>query len=152
MVEKEPKKVSAEVGVCLSHGRKKPNHVWPSKAERQEDGKFLRFAGPESSITTLVTGTTDSFGSNTRKDHTDMSYRGGGSRGGGGGGFSGGRGGGFSSRGGRGGFGGGGRGGYANAGPPETVQPMGSFLHAVEGEMLCQSTDVKHVPYFNAPI
>ena len=75
-----------------------------------------------------------------------MSFRGGGR-----GGAPGGRGG-FSSRGGRGGFGGGGRGGYANAGPPETVQPMGSFLHAVEGEMLCQSTDAKHVPYFNAPI
>ncbi|TQS32693.1 hypothetical protein Golomagni_06986, partial [Golovinomyces magnicellulatus] len=76
-----------------------------------------------------------------------MSFRGGGR----GGGDRGGRGG-FSSRGGRGGCGGGGRGGYANAGPPETVQPMGSFLHAVEGEMLCQSTDAKHVPYFNAPI
>ncbi len=24
-------------------------------------------------------------------------------------------------------------------------------MHAVEGEMLCQSTDAKHVPYFNAP-
>lgn len=29
---------------------------------------------------------------------------------------------------------------------------MGAFMHAVEGEMLCSSTDVKHVPYFNAPI
>lgn len=29
---------------------------------------------------------------------------------------------------------------------------MGSFMHAVEGEMLCASVDVKHVPYFNAPI
>ncbi|GAC94835.1 ribonucleoprotein complex subunit 1 [Pseudozyma hubeiensis SY62] len=29
---------------------------------------------------------------------------------------------------------------------------MGTFMHAVEGEMLCQSTDAKHVPYFNAPI
>ncbi|CEH14521.1 small nucleolar rnp protein [Ceraceosorus bombacis] len=29
---------------------------------------------------------------------------------------------------------------------------MGSFVHAVEGEMLCTSTDAKHVPYFNAPI
>nr|CDI55077.1 probable nucleolar rRNA processing protein GAR1 [Melanopsichium pennsylvanicum 4] len=76
-----------------------------------------------------------------------MSFRGGGR----GGGDRGGRGG-FSSRGGRGGFGGGGRGGYANAGPPESVQPMGAFMHAVEGEMLCQSTDAKHVPYFNAPI
>ncbi|CDW97438.1 hypothetical protein [Sporisorium scitamineum] len=65
--------------------------------------------------------------------------------------FRGGRGGG--DRGGRGGFSSrGGRGGYANAGPPETVQPMGTFMHAVEGEMLCQSTDAKHVPYFNAPI
>ena len=64
-----------------------------------------------------------------------------------------GRGGGFGDRGGRGGFRGG-RGGARpfNAGPPETVQEMGSFKHAVEGEMLCASTDVKHVPYFNAPI
>jgi H/ACA ribonucleoprotein complex subunit 1 len=28
---------------------------------------------------------------------------------------------------------------------------MGSFLHAVEGEMLCESKNVK-IPYFNAPI
>ncbi|EPQ31155.1 uncharacterized protein PFL1_06846 [Pseudozyma flocculosa PF-1] len=84
-----------------------------------------------------------------------MSFRGGGRGGGGGGGRGGGFGGrggggdrGYGSRGGR----GGGRGGFANAGPPEYVQPMGTFCHAVEGEMLCQSTDPKHVPYFNAPI
>jgi H/ACA ribonucleoprotein complex subunit 1 len=79
-----------------------------------------------------------------------MSYRGG--RGG----SAGGRGGGGFSRGGGGGFGGrgGGRGGYGGApqGPPDRVQEMGSFIHAVEGEMLCHSTDAKHVPYFNAPI
>ncbi|PWN51002.1 Gar1-domain-containing protein [Violaceomyces palustris] len=79
-----------------------------------------------------------------------MSYRGGGGRGGPRG-AGGGRGGG-PSRGGFGGGRGGGRGGYSNAGPPEAVQPMGSFVHAVESEMLCQSTDPKHVPYFNAPI
>ncbi|KAN0062579.1 H/ACA snoRNP pseudouridylase subunit [Thecaphora frezii] len=80
--------------------------------------------------------------------HIDMSFRGGGRGGAGGRGGFGGRGGAGASRGGR----GGGRGGFANAGPPEHVQPMGSFCHAVEGEMLCQSTDPKHVPYFNAPI
>ena len=48
---------------------------------------------------------------------------------------------------------GGGRGGFsAPQGPPAVVQPMGTFMHAVEGEMLCSSTDPKHVPYFNAPI
>lgn len=75
-----------------------------------------------------------------------MSFRGG--RGGGGsrGGPPGGRGGRGGFRGGRGGFGG------APAGPPEFVQEMGSFIHAVESEMLCSSTDPKHVPYFNAPI
>ncbi|KAL9938318.1 hypothetical protein V8E36_002941 [Tilletia maclaganii] len=68
----------------------------------------------------------------------------GGRGGGGGGGFRGG------GRGGR----GGGRGGFGGApmGPPETVQEIGTFVHAVEGEMLCNSTDPKHVPYFNAPI
>jgi H/ACA ribonucleoprotein complex subunit 1 len=76
-----------------------------------------------------------------------MSFRG--APRGGRGGFGGDRGG---RGGGRGGYGGGGRGGYANAGPPEHVLPMGSFVHAVEGEMLCQSTDAKVVPYFNAPI
>ena len=28
---------------------------------------------------------------------------------------------------------------------------MGSFVHDVEGEMLCESTNTK-IPYFNAPI
>lgn len=60
------------------------------------------------------------------------------------GGRGGGRGGGFSGR--------GGRGGMANVGPPASVVPFGKFVHAVEGEMFCASTDPKHVPYFNAPI
>lgn len=55
--------------------------------------------------------------------------------------------------GGRGGFSGrGGRGGFASAGPPAAVIEFGTFKHAVEGEMLCASTDPQHVPYFNAPI
>jgi rRNA processing protein Gar1 len=29
---------------------------------------------------------------------------------------------------------------------------MGKFVHAVEGEMLCASTNASKVPYFNAPI
>ncbi|GJE94024.1 H/ACA ribonucleoprotein complex subunit GAR1/NAF1 [Phanerochaete sordida] len=61
---------------------------------------------------------------------------------------------GFSGgRGGRGGFGGG-RGGYQqrDMGPPETVLEMGSFMHAVEDEMLCQSLMPDKVPHFNAPI
>ncbi|EJD02071.1 Gar1-domain-containing protein [Fomitiporia mediterranea MF3/22] len=57
---------------------------------------------------------------------------------------------------GRGGFGGargGGRGGFhQSAGPPDTVLEMGSFVHAVEDEMLCASTMPDKVPYFNAPI
>lgn len=60
------------------------------------------------------------------------------------GGRGGSRGGGFSGR--------GGRGGMMNAGPPASVVPFGKFVHAVEGEMFCSSTDPKHVPYFNAPI
>ncbi|KAI5478594.1 snoRNP protein, H/ACA ribonucleoprotein complex subunit 1, GAR1 [Pseudohyphozyma bogoriensis] len=60
--------------------------------------------------------------------------------------YTGGRGG-FSGRGGRGGFGG----GY-NDGPPDEVVEIGTFMHAVEGEMLCQSTLPSKVPYFNAPI
>ncbi|BGP38817.1 H/ACA snoRNP pseudouridylase subunit [Rhodotorula kratochvilovae] len=77
--------------------------------------------------------------------------RGGGADRGGRGGFSrgapGGRGG-FSSRGGRGGFGG----GYRDDGPPAEVVEIGTFLHAVEGEMLCASSLPSKVPYFNAPI
>ncbi|GAA6009268.1 hypothetical protein JCM11491_004251 [Sporobolomyces phaffii] len=70
----------------------------------------------------------------------------GGDRGGrGGGGFRGG-----PSRGGR----GGGRGGFGgfNDGPPAEVVEIGTFMHAVEGEMLCASTLPSKVPYFNAPI
>lgn len=71
-----------------------------------------------------------------------MSFRGrGGDRGGRGGGFRGG------DRGGR----GGGRGGFQNYGPPAQVLEMGTFLHATEGEMVCESNNVK-IPYFNAPI
>ncbi|SLM37127.1 h aca ribonucleoprotein complex subunit 1 [Lasallia pustulata] len=64
-----------------------------------------------------------------------------------GGGFGGGRGGGnFSSR------GGGGRGGFQQSyGPPASVLEMGSFLHACEGEIVCESVNPK-IPYFNAPI
>ncbi|KZT66716.1 Gar1-domain-containing protein [Daedalea quercina L-15889] len=49
---------------------------------------------------------------------------------------------------------GGGRGGYTqrDAGPPDTVLEMGSFIHAVEQQMLCQSLMPEKVPYFNAPI
>jgi len=70
-----------------------------------------------------------------------MSFRGGrgGSRGnfgGGGGGFRGGRGGSSS---------------FTPSGPPATVLELGSFLHACEGEMVCESTNTK-IPYFNAPI
>ncbi|KAI5124023.1 hypothetical protein M0805_003854 [Coniferiporia weirii] len=61
-----------------------------------------------------------------------------------------------SSARGRGGFGGrgGGRGGFQQRdfGPPETVLEMGSFVHAVEDEMLCASLMPDKVPYFNAPI
>ncbi|OCH95203.1 Gar1-domain-containing protein [Obba rivulosa] len=82
----------------------------------------------------------------------------------GGRGFDGGRGGGRGFDGGRGGgrgFGGrgggrGGRGGFfgsrADAGPPDEVFEMGSFVHAVEDEMLCTSVMPDKVPYFNAPI
>ncbi|GAA5910188.1 hypothetical protein JCM8208_006753 [Rhodotorula glutinis] len=77
--------------------------------------------------------------------------RGGGSDRGGRGGFS--RGG---APGGRGGFRGGGRGGfgggYRDDGPPAEVIEIGTFMHAVEGEMLCASTLPSKVPYFNAPI
>ncbi|EPS35887.1 hypothetical protein H072_10676 [Dactylellina haptotyla CBS 200.50] len=79
-----------------------------------------------------------------------MSFRGGrgggpprGGRGGFGGGFGGGRGGG-SFRGGRGGA-------PQSFGPPDQVFEMGSFVHASEGEMVCESTNAK-IPFFNAPI
>ncbi|KAL7620029.1 H/ACA snoRNP pseudouridylase subunit [Parahypoxylon ruwenzoriense] len=48
--------------------------------------------------------------------------------------------------------GGGGRGGFnRDAGPPDQIQELGSFLHACEGEMVCASGNPK-VPHFNAPI
>ncbi|KAH8105472.1 Gar1/Naf1 RNA binding region-domain-containing protein [Cristinia sonorae] len=59
-------------------------------------------------------------------------------------------------RGGGGGFGGrgGGRGGFQQRdfGPPDEVLEMGSFIHAVEDEMLCASLMADKVPHFNAPI
>ncbi|KAF5010346.1 hypothetical protein F66182_15463 [Fusarium sp. NRRL 66182] len=46
----------------------------------------------------------------------------------------------------------GGRGGYQQSyGPPAEVLEMGSFMHACEGEMVCESINPK-IPYFNAPI
>ncbi|KAF8124007.1 H/ACA ribonucleoprotein complex, subunit Gar1/Naf1 [Boletus edulis] len=55
---------------------------------------------------------------------------------------------------GRGGARGGGRGGFQqrDAGPPDTVLEIGSFMHAVEDEMLCASLVSDKVPYFNAPV
>ncbi|KAJ7771889.1 H/ACA ribonucleoprotein complex, subunit Gar1/Naf1 [Mycena metata] len=49
---------------------------------------------------------------------------------------------------------GGGRGAYQQRdfGPPDTVLEMGTFVHAVEDEMLCSSLMPDKVPYFNAPI
>ncbi|KAF9472208.1 Gar1-domain-containing protein [Pholiota conissans] len=60
---------------------------------------------------------------------------------------------GFSNRGG-GAPRGGGRGGYQQRdfGPPDQVLEIGTFVHAVEDEMLCSSTMTDKVPYFNAPI
>ncbi|KAI9816528.1 MAG: H/ACA snoRNP pseudouridylase subunit [Pycnora praestabilis] len=72
-----------------------------------------------------------------------MSFRGG-SRGRGGVGFGGARGGsGFGSR--------GGTILTYSYGPPASVLEMGSFLHACEGEIICESINPK-IPYFNAPI
>ncbi|KAM0448657.1 hypothetical protein ACHAPV_007168 [Trichoderma viride] len=67
-----------------------------------------------------------------------MSFRGGGRGGGrgGAGGFRGGRGGGFQQR---------------DMGPPAQVLEMGKFIHACEGEMICESINPK-VPHFNAQI
>ncbi|KAK6069190.1 h aca ribonucleoprotein complex subunit 1 [Seiridium cupressi] len=57
---------------------------------------------------------------------------------------------------GRGGFGGGrggGRGGFQQRdfGPPATTLEIGSFMHATEGEMVCESTNPK-IPHFGAHI
>ncbi|KAI1458540.1 Gar1/Naf1 RNA binding region-domain-containing protein [Annulohypoxylon moriforme] len=51
------------------------------------------------------------------------------------------------------GFRGGGRGGFGqrDMGPPDTILEMGSFMHACEGEMVCESINPK-VPHFNAQI
>ncbi|KAK3941160.1 Gar1/Naf1 RNA binding region-domain-containing protein [Diplogelasinospora grovesii] len=73
-----------------------------------------------------------------------MSFRGA-PRGRGGGGFGGGRGGGRG-----GGYGGGGY-GQRDMGPPATVLELGKFIHACEGEMVCESINPK-IPHFNAPI
>ncbi|CAO3665814.1 unnamed protein product [Umbelopsis ramanniana] len=54
----------------------------------------------------------------------------------------------------RGGSRGGGRGGYGGGfqqGPPDEIVPMGAFMHACEGEIVCKSINAK-IPYFNAPI
>ncbi|KWU43348.1 hypothetical protein RHOSPDRAFT_8056, partial [Rhodotorula sp. JG-1b] len=59
-------------------------------------------------------------------------------------GFRGGRGGGGGDR-------GGGRGGFSRGGQ-SSISQIGTFMHAVEGEMLCASTLPSKVPYFNAPI
>ncbi|KAI0015844.1 Gar1/Naf1 RNA binding region-domain-containing protein [Xylariomycetidae sp. FL0641] len=57
------------------------------------------------------------------------------------GGFGGGRGG--FNRGGRGGF------GQRDFGPPDQILEMGTFMHACEGEMVCESINPK-IPQFNA--
>ena len=46
-----------------------------------------------------------------------------------------------------------GRGSYTQAsyGPPAAILEMGTFMHASEGEMVCESINPK-IPYFNAPI
>ena len=36
-------------------------------------------------------------------------------------------------------------------GPPESVVPVGGFMHACEGELVIKSTNAK-IPHFNAPI
>ncbi|MCJ1461913.1 H/ACA snoRNP pseudouridylase subunit [Pseudocyphellaria aurata] len=60
--------------------------------------------------------------------------------------------GGSSSTGRGGGFGSSGRGGFQPSyGPPAAVLEMGSFLHASEGDIVCESINPK-VPKFNAPI
>ncbi|KUJ10605.1 Gar1-domain-containing protein, partial [Mollisia scopiformis] len=46
-----------------------------------------------------------------------------------------------------------GRGGFQQRdnGPPSDVFEMGTFMHACEGEIICESINSK-IPYFNAPI
>merc|ERR1712230_97846 len=78
---------------------------------------------------------TMSFRGAPRGRGTGANFGGGGGRGGGG----------FGGRGGRGGF------GQRDNGPPDAVLEMGSYLHACEGEIVCESINTK-IPYFNAPI
>merc|ERR1712093_786560 len=80
-------------------------------------------------------GATMSFRGAPRGRGTGANFGGGGGRGGGG----------FGGRGGRGGF------GQRDNGPPDAVLEMGSYLHACEGEIVCESINTK-IPYFNAPI
>ncbi|KAF4633346.1 hypothetical protein G7Y89_g4770 [Cudoniella acicularis] len=74
-----------------------------------------------------------SFRGAPRGRGTGANFGGGGGRGGGGG---------FGAR--RGGF-------QRDNGPPADVLEMGTFLHACEGEIVCESINTK-IPYFNAPI
>eukprot|EP00730_Choanoeca_flexa_P000953 TRINITY_DN10410_c0_g1_i1.p2 TRINITY_DN10410_c0_g1~~TRINITY_DN10410_c0_g1_i1.p2 ORF type:complete len:193 (+),score=19.68 TRINITY_DN10410_c0_g1_i1:1746-2324(+) len=67
-----------------------------------------------------------------------MSFRGRGGRGGG----RGGRGGSFRGR-------GRGRGGYQNAGPPDHVDLVGSYIRPCENDIVCK-LEHRNVPYFNA--
>ncbi|PMD67187.1 Gar1-domain-containing protein [Hyaloscypha bicolor E] len=76
-----------------------------------------------------------SFRGAPRGRGTGANFGGGGGRGGGG----------FGTRGGRGGF------QQRDNGPPADVLEMGTFLHACEGEIICESINTK-IPYFNAPI
>jgi len=87
--------------------------------------------------------------SNNAPNHTTMSFRGAPRGRGTGANFGGG--GGRGGFGGRGGSGFGGRGGFQQSGPPDQVLEMGTFLHACEGEIVCESINTK-IPYFNAPI
>jgi H/ACA ribonucleoprotein complex subunit 1 len=77
-------------------------------------------------------------------------------------GFRGGRGGNFGGFQSRGGFGGAGRGGFGGSRGgyggfnrsqdsfvPEEIVPVGTFMHASEGDMFCKLTNEK-IPYFNA--
>ncbi|KAF8866058.1 Gar1-domain-containing protein [Acephala macrosclerotiorum] len=76
-----------------------------------------------------------SFRGAPRGRGTGANFGGGGGRGGGG----------FGGRGGRGGF------QQRDNGPPADVLEMGTFMHACEGEIICESINSK-IPYFNAPI
>ncbi|KAN0101753.1 Gar1/Naf1 RNA binding region domain containing protein [Hyaloscypha variabilis] len=85
--------------------------------------------------TVLIQQPKMSFRGAPRGRGTGANFGGGGGRGGGG----------FGARGGRGGF------QQRDNGPPADVLEMGTFLHACEGEIICESINTK-IPYFNAPI